>query len=86
MNKQIVHDALILTAFTLVLGLILGAVYGITKPSIDKANEETKKEAYQAVFADADSFNQKDFDFSAFGTFFRTLNFSIYIFIHPFSK
>ena len=62
MNKQIVHDALILTAFTLVLGLILGAVYGITKPSIDKANEETKKEAYQAVFADADSFNQKDFD------------------------
>ena len=62
MNKQIVHDALILTAFTLVLGLILGAVYGITKPSIDKANEETKKEAYQAVFAEAVSFNQKDFD------------------------
>ena len=62
MNKRIVHDALILTAFTLVLGLILGAVYGITKPSIDKANEETKKEAYQAVFADADAFNQKEYD------------------------
>ena len=28
MNKQIVHDALILTAFTLVIGVILGAVYG----------------------------------------------------------
>jgi electron transport complex protein RnfG len=62
MNKQIVHDALILTAFTLVLGLILGVVYGITKDPIDKANEETKREAYQAVFADADSFDQQDYD------------------------
>ena len=62
MNKQIVHDALVLTAFTLVIGVILGAVYGITKAPIDKANEEAKKEAYQAVFADADSFNQKDYD------------------------
>ncbi len=62
MNKQIVHDALVLTAFTLVIGVILGAVYGITKAPIDKANDEAKKEAYQAVFADADNFNQKDFD------------------------
>ena len=31
MNKKIVHDALILFAFTLVLGLLLGIVYGITK-------------------------------------------------------
>ena len=53
MNKQIIHDALVLTAFTLVIGVILGAVYGITKTPIDKANEQTKKEAYQAVFADA---------------------------------
>ena len=53
MNKQIIHDALVLTAFTLVIGVILGAVYGITKAPIDKANEQTKKEAYQAVFADA---------------------------------
>lgn len=62
MNKQIVHDALILTAFTLVIGVILGAVYGITKAPIDKANEEAKKQAYQAVFADAKSFEQKDLD------------------------
>lgn len=33
MNKKIVHDALVLFAFTVVLGLILGVVYGITKPS-----------------------------------------------------
>jgi electron transport complex protein RnfG len=30
-TKKIVHDALILTAFTLVLGFLLGLVYGITK-------------------------------------------------------
>ena len=40
MNKKIVHDALILFAFTIVLGLLLGVVYGVTKPSIDKVNEE----------------------------------------------
>ena len=62
MNKQIIHDALVLTAFTLVIGVILGAVYGITKAPIDKANKEKKKEAYQAVFADADAFNQKEYD------------------------
>ena len=43
MNKQIIHDALVLTAFTLVIGVILGAVYGITKTPIDKANEQTKE-------------------------------------------
>ena len=62
MNKQIIHDALVLTAFTLVIGVILGAVYGITKAPIDNANEEAQKEAYQAVFADADAFNQKEYD------------------------
>ena len=65
MNKQIIHDALVLTAFTLVIGVILGAVYGITKAPIDKANEQTKKEAYQAVFADASGFNQQEYDADA---------------------
>lgn len=62
MNKQIVHDALILTAFTLVLGFILGLVYGITKEPIDAANEATRQEAFQTVFETADSFNAVDFD------------------------
>ena len=62
MNKRIVHDALILTAFTLALGLILGFVYGITKDPIAKANEEATKAAYQAVFVDADDFNEVDYD------------------------
>ena len=62
MNKKIVHDALILTAFTLVLGLILALVYGITKDPIDKANEDTARAAYQEVFNDAKSFKALDYD------------------------
>lgn len=62
MNKKIVHDALILTAFTLVLGLILGIVYGITKDPIDKANADTARAAYQEVFKDAVSFEAYEYD------------------------
>ena len=62
MNKKIVHDALILTAFTLVLGLILGIVYGITKDPIDKANADTAIAAYQEVFKDAVSFEAYEYD------------------------
>jgi electron transport complex protein RnfG len=62
MNKQIVHDALILTAFTLVLGFILALVYGITKDPIDAANLATAQAAYQAVFEDADHFETMEYD------------------------
>ena len=58
MNKKIVHDALILFAFTVVLGLVLGVVYGITKEPIDKVNYEKTQAAYQQVFADAASFEE----------------------------
>ena len=61
MNKRIVHDALILTAFTLVLGFILALVQGITAEPIDKANKAAQK-AYQAVFSDAKSFEKYDYD------------------------
>lgn len=56
MNKKIVHDALILTAFTLVLGFVLGLVYEITKEPIAAADAATAQAAYKEVFADADSF------------------------------
>lgn len=56
MNKKIVHDALILFAFTVVLGLMLGLVYGITKEPIAKVNYEKTQAAYRQVFSDADSF------------------------------
>ncbi len=64
MNKKIVHDALILTAFTLVLGFILGAVNEITKEPIAKANKAAQDAAYQEVFQEADSF-QANADFTA---------------------
>ncbi len=56
MNKRIVHDALILFAFTIVLGCLLGIVYGITKEPIALVNYEKTQKAYQQVFADAASF------------------------------
>ena len=62
MKKQIVHDALVLAAFTLVLGFILALVYGITKDPIDAANAAAAQAAYQAVFEDADTFDSVEYD------------------------
>lgn len=56
MNKKIVKDALILTAFTLVLGFVLGLVYEITKDPIAEAKEAAAQAAYQEVFPDARHF------------------------------
>lgn len=62
-TKKIVHDAVILTAFTLVLGFLLGLVYEITKKPIADANAAAAQAAYREVFADADSFEAlADFD------------------------
>lgn len=54
--KQIVKDALILTAITLISGCLLGLVYEITKEPIAQAEYNALQEAYKAVFAEADSF------------------------------
>lgn len=54
--KNIIKNTLILTAITLVSGILLGLVYEITKEPIALAKEAAKKEAYQQVMADADSF------------------------------
>ena len=53
MNK-IIRNTIILTVITLVSGLLLGVAYEVTKDPIAQANEEAKKEAWQAVFPDAD--------------------------------
>ena len=50
MNKRIVHDALILTAFTLVLGFILALVQGITAEPIDKANKAAAQKHIRQYF------------------------------------
>lgn len=57
-NKKILHDTLILTAITLVAGLLLSVVYEITKEPIAKQEALAKQKAYQEVFADAASFEQ----------------------------
>lgn len=64
MNKKIVHDALVLTAFTLVLGFILGAVNEITKEPIAAANKAAQDAAYKEVFEKAVSF-EDNADFTA---------------------
>ena len=53
MNK-IVKNTIILTAITLIAGFLLGVVYDITKAPIAAVNEQAKKEAWQAVFPEAD--------------------------------
>ena len=62
MNK-IIKNALILMAITLVAGLLLGTVYGITKEPIAQAEAKAEQEAYLAVFPGAEEFvepEQKD--------------------------
>jgi len=62
MNKKIVHDALILTAFTLVLGFVLGLVYDITKEPIAAADKAAADAAYEKVFPEAEFEEYKEFD------------------------
>lgn len=59
MNSMI-HDALVLTAITLVSGVALGAVHGITEAPIAKAQEDALQKAYSEVFTKADSFKDLD--------------------------
>lgn len=49
-KNTIVKDTITLLAITLIAGLLLGAVYGVTKDPIDKANEAAKQAAYSAVY------------------------------------
>ncbi|MCR4842821.1 MAG: RnfABCDGE type electron transport complex subunit G [Eubacterium sp.] len=66
MKSSLIKDALILTAITLVAGLLLGLVYGVTKEPIAAAEYQAQQEAYAAVFSSASSFEEyADFDASA---------------------
>lgn len=57
MKNTIIKDTVILTAITLVAGLLLAFVQGITAQPIAHQESLAKEEAYKNVFADADSFN-----------------------------
>ena len=54
--KKIVKDAMIMTAITVVFGLLLGLVYEITKEPIAQAKYNAQQEAYRNVFTEAESF------------------------------
>ena len=62
MNKSVVKNALILAAFTLVCGLVLGFVYDLTKDRIAAADLEALHEAYQEVFEEASTFEAIEYD------------------------
>lgn len=62
MSSKIIRDALALTAITLVSGLALGAVYGITKEPIARQEELAKQKAYQEVFPEAEQFQTVTLD------------------------
>ena len=57
---SIVKDTIAITAITLVAGLALGVVQDITAGPIAQQQEQSKQEAYKAVFEDADSFEVYD--------------------------
>ena len=54
--KSIMKDTMIITVITLIAGILLGAVYMITKDPIARQEELAKQEACAEVFAEADSF------------------------------
>lgn len=54
--KSLVKDCVKLVVITLIAGLALGAVYGITKDPIAKQEEKKQQEAYKSVFPDAADF------------------------------
>ena len=67
MNKRsdlqnLLHDAGILVAITLVAGILLGLVYGVTKDPIKKQEELALQNACKEVFAGATSFEDFDYD------------------------
>ena len=64
MNKT-VKNALVLMAFSLVLGFILGAVYKITEAPIAEATRQKELAAYKVVFENADTFNEVAVDEAA---------------------
>ncbi len=62
--NNILKNTMILTSITVVSGLLLGVVYGVTKEPIARAQENTKQEAFRTILADASSFE----DYEGFDT------------------
>lgn len=57
-GKNMIKDALVLFAITLISGLLLGLVYQVTAEPRREQQERRIREACQAVFAQAESFEE----------------------------
>lgn len=53
-KNTLVHDTICLFLITLISGVLLGAIYQITKKPIEDQDEKTKQEAYAAVYSGAE--------------------------------
>lgn len=62
MSSESIKNTISLMLITLIAGILLGAVYEITKEPIAKESQRAKEEAYRAVFAQADSFEAVELD------------------------
>lgn len=58
--KTAARNIIVITLITLIAGFFLGYVYDITKEPIAFQQQQTKQEAYKAVFPDAVSFAESD--------------------------
>lgn len=63
--KEMIKNAGILLAITVIAGFVLGAVYQITKEPIALAKEAATMAAYKEVFADAADFNELEVNVDA---------------------
>lgn len=59
--RNMLKDAVILFAITLIAGLVLGLVYELTKDPIRQQQEKAIQEACKAVFGQADSFRELEY-------------------------
>ena len=58
--KTMLKEAGILFAITLIAGILLGVVHEVTAEPIAKAEDDAKKQAWNEVFPEADSFNENE--------------------------
>lgn len=61
--NSILKNTMIITAITLVAGLLLGIVYNVTYEPIEVAKQAAKMEAFSQVIDEADSFDSEGTDF-----------------------
>lgn len=77
MKNKIIKNTLILTAITLVFGLLLGISYEITKEPIAKSQLEAKQRAYSLVMPEAGDFKEyADFDIKKAESILQSANLS----------